>query len=356
MCHHQSTCEISKRSLVVSQQTKLHSQCLFDYSYVEVQFKCIVGLFCKSASQPCPSTNVSGASSSIVGGSYVAHWTCEDNVHDDCDPLQEGADCPGVCLDVDECSLGRHHCNETSSYCINHHGGHSCKCHPGWRAVDSFTCEDIDECADSPCTSRTICSNTIGSYRCDCEDGKQKNSDGLCVANQVETPTEGTREIEAPTCNEDCGVHSTCTQDPTSPTMYSCQCDHGWYSPTLDGRYCYLQNENRVVPSDNGNQPPTSTHTRTIVLAIVISSGVIILAVVFSVIGSVCFVKHFPHKAPEQMSKTFSGLQIFAPYLDQNRSGESRSSARRASTRLQDDVDIPFEEEGGDVTGSDSDK
>ncbi|XP_014673762.1 PREDICTED: fibrillin-1-like [Priapulus caudatus] len=53
-------------------------------------------------------------------------------------------------------------------------GGYACGCHQGFiRADDSYSCEDVDECAGSSdmCGSHGNCVNTLGSFTCQCETG-----------------------------------------------------------------------------------------------------------------------------------------------------------------------------------------
>lgn len=68
-------------------------------------------------------------------------------------------------------------CTHHSLYCDNVIG---CVCKPGW--VGRFCELDTNECEDlGLCQSPEVCTNTLGSYRCDCEKGYQRNKvTGLC--------------------------------------------------------------------------------------------------------------------------------------------------------------------------------
>lgn len=39
---------------------------------------------------------------------------------------------------------------------------------------------DINECTDDPCTGGKVCSNTEGSYTCDCPPGYTEDGEGGC--------------------------------------------------------------------------------------------------------------------------------------------------------------------------------
>ena len=114
-------------------------------------------------------------------------------------------------LDIDECLLGTHNCQEL---CNNTDGGFRCKCPLGYQLnsdgvnctgityththdrvntlllsqyaymVVDFMCNyyhaDIDECASSNggCHHTMSCSNTEGSFECGCRNGHTPSSNG----------------------------------------------------------------------------------------------------------------------------------------------------------------------------------
>jgi len=82
-----------------------------------------------------------------------------------CIPLKKGGhDCacdggyfapknaPDTCVDIDECTMGTHDCNDEET-CENREGGFSCKCKEG-QFRSGGVCRDRDECA-------------LGLYDCD---------------------------------------------------------------------------------------------------------------------------------------------------------------------------------------------
>lgn len=45
-----------------------------------------------------------------------------------------------------------------------------CFCKDGFKAAGA-ECADLNECLTNPCGSASICTNTRGSYHCECESG-----------------------------------------------------------------------------------------------------------------------------------------------------------------------------------------
>ncbi|XP_067936745.1 fibrillin-2-like [Watersipora subatra] len=86
------------------------------------------------------------------------------------------------CIDTDECLFGNK-CG-SGGICRNTIGSYTCQCHTGYR-FNSITgsCEDIDECAETPCVDG-ICRNTLGGFDCSCPPyfSKRKNATHtLCI-------------------------------------------------------------------------------------------------------------------------------------------------------------------------------
>ncbi|XP_064386538.1 sushi, von Willebrand factor type A, EGF and pentraxin domain-containing protein 1-like isoform X2 [Halichondria panicea] len=79
-----------------------------------------------------------------------------------------------ICADIDECS-GAHGCDQI---CTNTSGSYTCDCNSGYRlATDGRGCDDIDECAGPNICQLQVCTNTEGSFTCGCEAGYVLDSD-----------------------------------------------------------------------------------------------------------------------------------------------------------------------------------
>ena len=69
---------------------------------------------------------------------------------------------------TDPCSI--------NANCTDTQGSYECDCHIGYSG-DGVDCVDIDECTDGidDCDDEATCTNNDGSYECDCNDGKLIN-------------------------------------------------------------------------------------------------------------------------------------------------------------------------------------
>ena len=78
----------------------------------------------------------------------------------------------GKCSDINECFRGTHTCRGNTK-CENRYGGFKCiQCPAGMKPNDKRSeCVDIDECKDNVCHQDASCTNTPGSYRCECNAG-----------------------------------------------------------------------------------------------------------------------------------------------------------------------------------------
>uniref|UniRef100_A0A667Y2H7 EGF-like domain-containing protein n=1 Tax=Myripristis murdjan TaxID=586833 RepID=A0A667Y2H7_9TELE len=89
-----------------------------------------------------------------------------------------------TCVDIDECGTELGMCTP-NSYCFNIEGSYECRAcaHCYVVCFFLFLCSDVDECSDRvlPCPGLDeICSNTEGSFRCDCAKGFIRR-DRVCV-------------------------------------------------------------------------------------------------------------------------------------------------------------------------------
>uniref|UniRef100_A0A1I7W648 EGF-like domain-containing protein n=1 Tax=Heterorhabditis bacteriophora TaxID=37862 RepID=A0A1I7W648_HETBA len=162
---------------------------------------------------------------------------------------------------IDECKKGKHVC-DTNANCMDRdplrHNGQKyiCQCKPGWtRVPDAGTqcapcqglyCKDIiailidvkciifsldvDECISNSeiCGPNSVCTNTLGSYTCDCLSGYQKSIMGDNFYNdRCEDEDECTRNP--------CLPHSTCENTIGS---YKCPCNPGYVGSGMIGKGC----------------------------------------------------------------------------------------------------------------------
>ncbi|KAG9488714.1 hypothetical protein GDO78_004966 [Eleutherodactylus coqui] len=134
-----------------------------------------------------------------------------------------GEDTQGDCTDIVECSTSTDACGAHTG-CKNTVGGYRCKCNNGYQKDNQTefcpsndkkknVCTDIDECSDDPgiCGSNQICHNTGGSYYCTCAAG-YKNISNRCVD---ECKTGGIK----------CGSNLICRNTGGS---YNCTCAAGY--------------------------------------------------------------------------------------------------------------------------------
>ncbi|CAL1534782.1 unnamed protein product, partial [Lymnaea stagnalis] len=98
------------------------------------------------------------------------------------------------CVDINECS-SEHSCTQI---CTNTVGSYICSCNEGYIYNSTTnTCLDIDECREGTHKCHEKCDNTEGSYRCSCETGLFLQLDG--VSCEVDVPC-----INTTSCSEKC--------------------------------------------------------------------------------------------------------------------------------------------------------
>lgn len=80
-------------------------------------------------------------------------------------------------LGVNECTdPSIHHCDHN---CTDTPTSFICTCRAGYRLMsDGKTCDDINECAETPNVCSQVCENIVGSYVCKCAPGFLREPDG----------------------------------------------------------------------------------------------------------------------------------------------------------------------------------
>ena len=134
---------------------------IFDYEEVCDRNECL-----DSTLNNCD--NDVGICTNIIGGTELFTCSCPSTGYNDIN--NDGTEC----IDIDECADGTAECDENAS-CINIPGTFICECNQGYQDIDgSGICVDIDECSDSELNEcdtlapGSTCTNTDGSYICDC--------------------------------------------------------------------------------------------------------------------------------------------------------------------------------------------
>ncbi|XP_076966480.1 adhesion G protein-coupled receptor E1 [Callospermophilus lateralis] len=159
---------------------------------------------------------------------------------------------PGTfsCRDIDEC-LTSGICPEHST-CVNSVGSYHCSCQVGFFSNGS-TCEDVDECSESPprCGPHSVCKNMLGRYRCSCLPGFSSPT-GDWVPGRPGTFS--CRDIDECLTSGICPEHSTCVN---SVGSYHCSCQAGFFS---NGSTCEDVNE----CADTTTCPAYATCTNTV--------------------------------------------------------------------------------------------
>ncbi|KAI1288260.1 Fibulin-1 [Halotydeus destructor] len=90
------------------------------------------------------------------------------------------------CVDIDECRDSEQAC-QTNEICVNTVGSFRCKCAKGFERQDG-ACQDVDECslAKSVCSAETpICINNHGSYECECKPGFERDQSNPNQCNNI---------------------------------------------------------------------------------------------------------------------------------------------------------------------------
>lgn len=152
---------------------------------------------------------------------------CKDNTFCDvptdqckCNSRYEGNPLVG-CTDIDECKTNS--CGTTGvNTCTNTPGSYSCECSPNfqWDGNYGSVCRDVNECVElgtNPCGPNSLCTNIPGSFQCFCNPGYAGNPPGLQCSDVDECLTANR-----------CGPSGTCENRPGN---YTCNCNSGFIWP-----------------------------------------------------------------------------------------------------------------------------
>ena len=148
-----------------------------------------------------------------------------------------------VCSDFINCVDGENDCDTVNAVCNEVVGlgddgyGYTCSCNAGWTVTADFgrTCEDENECenGNNDCDlDNGICTNSVGSFVCSCNDGYSMDDNGICQdLNECDLSTDN--------CDDLNGI---CDNKPGS---WACSCAIGWQSQngTAEGTVCEDINE-----------------------------------------------------------------------------------------------------------------
>ncbi|XP_074657333.1 uncharacterized protein LOC141910540 [Tubulanus polymorphus] len=130
---------------------------------------------------------------------------------------------------IDECLVNNGYCEDG---CTNTFGSFRCDCttKTGFSIspTNSSRCEDVDECAYEiyNCSgTHEVCNNVVGSYECNCKSGFTRNNLGVCS------------DIDECLNQNVCDNNAICSNNAGS---FSCRCNSGYYG---DGYSCQDINE-----------------------------------------------------------------------------------------------------------------
>ncbi|XP_054395452.2 adhesion G protein-coupled receptor E1 isoform X4 [Pongo abelii] len=128
------------------------------------------------------------------------------------------------CTDINEC-LTSTVCPEHSD-CVNSMGSYNCSCQVGFISRNS-TCEDIDECSQSPqpCGPNSSCENLSGRYKCSCLDGFSSPTGNDWIPGKPGNFS--CTDINECLTSTVCPEHSDCVN---SMGSYNCSCQVGFIS------------------------------------------------------------------------------------------------------------------------------
>lgn len=94
------------------------------------------------------------------------------------------------CIDIDECDKvnGPNGRCGVNAICTNSPGSFACECPPGYTGNALTACADIDECSrPNACGVGAVCKNAPGSYSCECPDSTVPDPDPHTRCNEIVT-------------------------------------------------------------------------------------------------------------------------------------------------------------------------
>ncbi|KAI0223787.1 hypothetical protein LSAT2_025085 [Lamellibrachia satsuma] len=124
--------------------------------------------------------------------------------------------------DINECASGNGGCSHT---CVNSVGSYRCECDQGYQldSTDRHTCVDTKECDQNKGGCGHICQETDGSFICSCRTGFQLASDGRTCSDVNECAT------NSGGCTQRCV---------NSEGSYRCECNNGYQLDSGDQHTC----------------------------------------------------------------------------------------------------------------------
>ena len=120
-----------------------------------------------------------------------------------------------LCINKNECLAKTDNCHEFAT-CTDTPGSFTCECLDGYRGDGINTCVEINQCAEKTdeCDEFATCSNnSLGTYTCECFNGYR--GDGFKCKDIDECAEK----------NHTCDTHATCGNTVGS---YDCACNDGW--------------------------------------------------------------------------------------------------------------------------------
>ncbi|XP_060596327.1 uncharacterized protein LOC132750377, partial [Ruditapes philippinarum] len=174
-------------------------------------------------------TTCSACLSGFWGNDCAQTCTCSSLGSSDCDNAKgcickagwEGTDCT---VNVNECSVANI-CNDDYKTCVDTLGSYRCDCIQHYQLnTETDKCDDINECNDANLNNcQQQCTNTDGGFVCECFNGYKKD------------PSDATKCIDVDECDiGNTGCQQTCENTKGS---YNCLCYFG-YSLNSDQKSC----------------------------------------------------------------------------------------------------------------------